>query len=127
MSVKLEHVNVTVSDPEATAAMLCALFEWKIRWRGPAQSGGHTIHVGLEHEYLALYSPAEPGAPRPPNANRKGRPLNHVGVVVPDLQAIEARVRTAGMAPFGHGDYEPGRRFYFLDRDGIEFEVVSYS
>ncbi|MEM7190453.1 MAG: VOC family protein, partial [Pseudomonadota bacterium] len=24
-------------------------------------------------------------------------------------------------------DYEPGRRFYFADHDGIEFEVVSYA
>jgi hypothetical protein len=23
-------------------------------------------------------------------------------------------------------DYEPGRRFYFLDWDGIEFELVNY-
>jgi catechol 2,3-dioxygenase-like lactoylglutathione lyase family enzyme len=126
MSVRLEHVNVTVSDPEVTAAMLCAVFDWKIRWRGPAQSGGHTIHVGLDDEYLAVYSPSEPGEHAAPNANRKGRPLNHIGVVVPDLTSVEARVRDAGLEPFGHGDYEPGRRFYFFDRDGIEFEVVSY-
>ena len=31
-----------------------------------------------------------------------------------------------GLEPFGHDDYEPGRRFYFFDWDGIEFEVVSY-
>jgi catechol 2,3-dioxygenase-like lactoylglutathione lyase family enzyme len=126
MSVRLEHVNVTVSDPEVTAAMLCAVFDWKIRWRGPSQMGGHTIHVGLEDEYLAVYSPTEPGDHPAPNAHRKGRPLNHIGVVVPDLASVEARVRDAGLEPFGHGDYEPGRRFYFFDRDGIEFEVVSY-
>ena len=27
----LEHVNVTVSNPEQTAAMLCELFDWHIR------------------------------------------------------------------------------------------------
>ena len=32
----------------------------------------------------------------------------------------------AGLEPFSHGDYEPGRRFYFLDPDGIEYEVISY-
>ena len=32
-----------------------------------------------------------------------------------------------GYEPFSHADYEPGRRFYFLDRDGIEFEVISYA
>jgi hypothetical protein len=33
----------------------------------------------------------------------------------------------AGLTPFAHGDYEPGRRFYFFDPNGIEFEVVSYA
>lgn len=27
----LEHVNVTVSDPDKTAAMLCDLFGWHVR------------------------------------------------------------------------------------------------
>jgi catechol 2,3-dioxygenase-like lactoylglutathione lyase family enzyme len=56
----------------------------------------------------------------------KGRPLNHVGIEVDDLDATEARVIAAGLVPFSHGDYEPGRRFYFFDPDGIEYEVVSY-
>jgi catechol 2,3-dioxygenase-like lactoylglutathione lyase family enzyme len=57
----------------------------------------------------------------------KGRPLNHIGLEVDDPDAIEARVIAAGLRPFGHADYEPGRRFYFLDPDGIEYEVVSYA
>jgi len=48
-------------------------------------------------------------------------------VQVDDLDAVEARVRRAGLVPFGHDDYDPGRRFYFLDPDGTEYEVVSYS
>jgi glyoxylase I family protein len=30
------------------------------------------------------------------------------------------------MRPTVTTDYEPGRRFYYNDEDGIEFEVVSY-
>ena len=52
--------------------------------------------------------------------------LNHIGVEVDDLAAIEAKVLAAGLRPFGHDTYDPGRRFYFLDPDGIEYEVVSY-
>ena len=44
-----------------------------------------------------------------------------------DLNAAEAVVVAAGLEPFNHADYEPGRRFYFFDWDGIEFEVVSYA
>ena len=113
----LEHVNITVSDPTRTAAMLSDLFGWKIRWEGPAKMGGRTIHVGTDDTYLAVYTNG--------SAPKMGR-LNHVGVVVDDLDAVEARVVTAGYQTHSHGDYEPGRRFYFNDHDGIEFEIVSY-
>ena len=36
----LEHVNLTVSDPAKTAAMLEAIFGWKIRWKGDSIYGG---------------------------------------------------------------------------------------
>ena len=42
----LEHVNITVSDPTRTAAMLSNLFDWKVRWEGPAKSGGCGIGDG---------------------------------------------------------------------------------
>ena len=47
-------------------------------------------------------------------------------MVVDDLDAAERLVLDAGLETFNHADYEPGRRFYFFDWDGIEFEVVSY-
>ena len=117
----LEHVNVTVSDPQRTADMLCRLFGWKKRWEGPAKLGGYTVHVGTDDGYVAIYRYAEGAA----WANDNGR-LNHIGVVVDDLDAAEAQVRVEGYVPHNHGNYEPGRRFYFNDHDDIEFEVVSY-
>jgi len=122
---RLEHVNITVSDIDRTAAMLMEVFGWRIRWRGPAISGGSTIHVGGDDDYIAVYM--EKGGPVAPRNHAKGRPLNHVGVVVDDLDATERRVKALGLAPFNHGDYEPGRRFYFFDADGIEYEVASYA
>ena len=123
---RIEHVNITVSDPERTAALLCELFDWKIRWQGPAASGGRTIHVGTDDDYLAVYARVPEGrdADIGPGYHRG---LNHVGIVVDDLAATEARVKAAGLVPCNHGDYEPGRRFYFDDPDGVEFEVVSYA
>lgn len=118
---RIEHVNVTVADPEAAARLMQELFGWEVRWRGPALNGGRTVHVGSAEQYLALYAPPGGGPSFP-----KGQPLNHIGVEVDELDATEARVIAAGLAPFAHGDYEPGRRFYFLDANGIEYEVVSY-
>lgn len=121
----LEHVNVTVSDPHATAAMLGRLFGWRIRWEGEAKDSGYSIHVGGAHSYVALYRGKGAQAERADSYGARGG-LNHIGVVVDDLDAAEARVRADGHEPYSFGDYEPGRRFYFRDGDGIEIEVVSY-
>ncbi len=75
---RLEHVNLTVSDPASTAQMLVDLFGWKIRWQGPAMAGGFTIPVGTDTDYLAVYAaPPQPGARA---GFKKGAPLNHVGI-----------------------------------------------
>ncbi|WP_066587264.1 VOC family protein [Sphingomonas pruni] len=121
----IEHVNVTVRDPERSAKLMHDLFGWHIRWQGPAISGGRSIHVGDDRFYLAFYT--KDGAGTADDAFRKGRPLNHIGIVVDDLDDAERRVIAAGLEPFNHGDYKPGRRFYFFDFDGTEFELVSYS
>ena len=121
-SAYLEHVNITVSNIERSAALLERLMGWHIRWRGPSQLGGETIHVGGERDYIAVYTKGTPVGPF-----GKGVPLNHVGLVVDDLHAAERIVKDAGLEPFNHADYAPVRRFYFFDWDGIEFEMVSYS
>jgi catechol 2,3-dioxygenase-like lactoylglutathione lyase family enzyme len=121
---RIEHVNVTVTDPDRAAALMEALFDWKVRWRGPARDGGHTIHVGSADHYIALYTGRDVAYTDDDFA--KGRPLNHIGVEVDDLDDVEARCVAAGLKPFNHGDYDPGRRFYFFDPDGIEYEVISY-
>ncbi len=118
----LEHANITVSDPDRSSALLQQLCGWHERWRGASQLGGWTIHVGNERDYIAVYTNEGKGGPF-----AKGAPLNHIGLVVDDLDGAEAVVVAAGLEPFGHMDYEPGRRFYFFDWDGIEFEIVSYA
>jgi catechol 2,3-dioxygenase-like lactoylglutathione lyase family enzyme len=125
MNVRLEHVNVTVGNADRSAALAERLFGWRVRWAGPSMNGGRSVHVGTDEQYLAFYSAA--GADGSALGWGKGKPLNHVAVLVDDLDEIERRVLDAGLTPFSHGDYEPGRRFYFFDPDGTEFEVVSYA
>ena len=91
----LEHINVTVTDTEEIAGLLCRLFDWRIRWRGPGIDGGYTIHVGSEHAYLAVYSMNSPQTSRIARHAQIGG-LNHVGVVVDDLDAMEKRVIAEG-------------------------------
>ncbi|MCL6250630.1 VOC family protein [Altererythrobacter sp. KTW20L] len=119
---RIEHVNLTVSHIERSSALMQQLLGWHERWRGPSQNGGETIHVGEANTYIAFYTDRRDHA-----GQQKGRPLNHVGLLVDDLDAAERVVVDNGLKPFGHDDYDPGRRFYFFDWDGIEFEVVSYA
>lgn len=123
--MKLEHINITVPDPDDTAAVLCHLFGWKLRWSGGALNNGYSVHVGDTQSYLALYRPNKPLADRGDHYAQVAG-LNHVGVVADDISAIEARVKAAGYTPHSHADYEPGQRFYFKGPDQIEFEVVHY-
>jgi catechol 2,3-dioxygenase-like lactoylglutathione lyase family enzyme len=122
---RIEHVNFTVRDPDRTARLLESVFGWHVRWQGPSMAGGRTVHVGTDDHYVALYT--APDTVYTDEHFIKGRPFNHVALEVDDLDETEAKVVAAGLTPFSHGDYEPGRRFYFLDPDGIEYEVVSYS
>ncbi|MEO1493710.1 MAG: VOC family protein [Pseudomonadota bacterium] len=125
---RLEHANITVSDPKATAQRLCELFGWHIRWEGDAKDNGYTVHVGGDDTYLAVYAQSGQRQEIPEYSTYRIRGgLNHLGVVVDDLDATEDRVKAAGYTTTNHADYEPGRRFYFDNEDGIEIEVVSYA
>ena len=126
MTPLLEHVNLTVSNAERTAKQLCALFDWKVRWHGPAADDGYTYHVGTDNFYLALYAPKRTEGAQPDGFAMLGR-LNHLGVVVDNLDAMEQRVIEAGYTPRSHQNYAPGRRFYFYDEDNVEYEIVSYA
>lgn len=94
----IEHVNITVSDPKKTAALMCDLFDWKVRWQGPAKDDGFTVHVGTDSHYLAIYSTGKSNNSKDVSYLTKGG-LNHVGIVVDDLDGIEKRVVDAGYRP----------------------------
>ena len=134
-NARVEHANITVLEPLATANMLVDLFGWSIRWQGAAIHGGFTVHVGGEDSYLALYTKDSDGKASGRKSSKLESEnttydhlanLNHVGIVVDDLESTELRVKKAGFTTYSHADYEPGVRFYFRDHDGLEFEVVSY-
>jgi catechol 2,3-dioxygenase-like lactoylglutathione lyase family enzyme len=101
MTARLEHTNYTVSNIEATAAWMTDLFGWHIRWRGDSKALGQSIHVGTTDHYLALYQ--EPTS-RPPNevSYHTIGGLNHIAVVVDDIETMRHRVKDAGFVPGEH-------------------------
>ena len=121
-TAKLEHVNISVTDGERTAALLGKLTGWHRRWEGPSLDNGRSIHLGDETAYVAIHT-----SPRIRGGFAKSVPLNHIGIAVDDLVVAERTVADAGLEPFNRGTYDPGpSSFYFFDWDGIEWEVVSY-
>jgi catechol 2,3-dioxygenase-like lactoylglutathione lyase family enzyme len=126
--INLEHVNITVADPKASAKVFQDLFGWQTRWEGASLDGaGYTVHVGTETTYLALYTGTNGvNAEGSDNSYQTRAAMNHIAVVVDDLDALEKAVTAKGFTTHSHADYEPGRRFYFHDGNGIEIEVVCY-
>ncbi|MFT4962174.1 MAG: catechol 2,3-dioxygenase-like lactoylglutathione lyase family enzyme [Paracoccaceae bacterium] len=131
MTTELEHANITVTDARKTADLFCRLFDWNIRWEGGSIHEGYSVHVGSANSYVALYSnddntAIKNAATSQPESYYRLLGLNHIAVTVDDIDAMESRVKAEGFEAHSHADYEPGRRFYFHDHDGLEIEVVSY-
>jgi len=122
-AIFLEHTNITVKDPDASAALLCKLFDWKVRWAGDAMDVGRTVHVGGERSYIAFYTQPDAKSASIDSYAAFGQ-MNHLGIVVENLDEIQQRVTDEGLSITSHADYEPGVRFYFDTPDGIEIEVV---
>lgn len=126
MATRLEHINVTVCDLERTSAWMEQIFGWSVRWRGASIYDGESLHIGSDESYIALYRPKVAPQKALQSSYETRSALNHLAVVVDDLDDIEEKVLAAGFKPVSHADYEPGRRFYFKDEDGLEVEVVQY-
>ncbi|MEM7016660.1 MAG: VOC family protein [Pseudomonadota bacterium] len=125
--MRLEHINLTVSDLDRACAFYTQLFDLELQWEGTVSScskNGRTKHLAKEGCYLALFeTPQQDKAPV--DYVRAG--FNHFGIVVDDLDEIETRLRKLGTNPLPGAEYEPGRRLYAFDPDGIEIEFVEYA
>ena len=125
MMATLEHTNFTVRDPQASAAWMQKVFGWKTRWEGPAIAGGYTVHVGS-----AAYLSGALCAQRSETAGESSYDivggLNHVGVLVEDIDATEESARGRVHPQITTPITNRADGFTFDDDNGIEFEVVQY-
>ena len=120
----LEHVNMTVSDLDRSIDFYTKLLGFKVRWRGETSDGSPAAHVGDDRCFLALFQATAEG--KVPN-DYATPGLNHFGFVVDDLDAARGRVAELGAKVHAEMDYDPGRRVYLFDPDGIEVELVEYA
>lgn len=119
----LEHVNLTVSDLDRSIAFYCDLLDLTVTWKGLIDDTRLGAHVGDDSGYLALFQATQTGEVEH-DYLRPG--VNHFGFVVDDLDDARRRLTELGATVHLEGDYEPGRRIYFMDPDGYEVELVEY-
>ena len=121
--MRLEHVNLTVTDVDRSIAFYSELLGLRVRWQGPLDDGLAGAHVGDDAFYLALF---EASADGDVDHDYSRRGINHFGFAVDDLDEARARLVRLGATIHIESDYAPGRRLYFLDPDGYEVELVAY-
>jgi len=126
--IHLEHVNLVVSDIDASLAFYRAAFpHWRVRDREQGTWAGKPrtwLHFGDDYQYLAFGDNGE-GENRDLNGHQVG--LAHFAFVTNNLDALVARLATAGFTPDKDGAIEPHRRnIYYIDPAGFEVEFVEY-
>ncbi|MDP6442716.1 MAG: VOC family protein [Pirellulaceae bacterium] len=119
----LEHVNISVVDLDRSVDFYRRLFGFRVRWKGENSKGWPAAHVGDEKTYVALF---QPPAPETVAQDYETIGLNHYGFVVEDLEEVKRRLGEMGVEPHLEADYDPGRRIYFYDPDGVEIELSAY-
>lgn len=130
----LEHVNFRVPSIARTQALLQAAFpDFRLRGSGYGPTFGYWAHIGNDDHYLAMSQREKPGEESseaiPPYHYDQPYRLLHIAYVVDDIEALMARLSTAGFEPDDTdnlNDHPHRRRVYYLDGNGIEFEFVQY-
>lgn len=126
--ITLEHANLTVRDLDQTLRfILTALPHWRVRGEGTMDWSGRRIrwlHVGDEQQYLALQSHGD-GQALDWQGHAVG--VKHLGFIVPDVEAVVARLQAAGW-PLDHwgGRSAVRRSAYLVDQGSVQFEFVEY-
>lgn len=129
MTTYLEHANISVVDAQKTIEfLLAAIPEWKVRGGGKVEDWfGRPIewfHVGDDHSYMAICSGGK-GDANHWTSHFTG--VKHLGIVVPDVEALIERLNQAGYQLDHRGAEHPFRKnVYYLEDHGMQFEFIEY-
>ncbi|MFM7601209.1 MAG: VOC family protein [Pseudanabaena sp.] len=121
---RLEHVNLSCQDLEASQVFYQALFpDWYIRAED-RHDQRPWIHLGNDQFYMCLN--------HTPNLKRaheiyENIGVNHVGFVISDGEEIKARLEEHKIDYYTLDATETKHRIYVSDPDGNEIELVEYN
>ena len=104
----LDYIELPATDIPATKAFYGAVFGWSFTDYGP--------------DYVAFVAQGRDGG-----FNKGRKPASADGPLVVlyanDLDAMEAKVKSAGASIISRESFEGGRRFHFRDPNGNEIAV----
>ncbi len=121
---RLEHVNLSCKDLEASQDFYQALFpDWYIRAED-RHDQRPWVHLGDDQFYICLN--------HTPNLRRvhaiyENIGVNHVGFVINNGEAIKARLEENKIEYYTLTAPETKYRIYVSDPDGNEIELVEYN
>ena len=126
--VRLEHINLVVSNIEKTKSLLLTAFpHWRVRGQGKGEWFGKERsweHLGDDNYYITLN---DNGDGKNRNLEGHSNGLAHVGFVVDHLDELQKRLEAKDFSPVIIGADHPHRKnLYFHDPEGFEFEFIEY-
>jgi catechol 2,3-dioxygenase-like lactoylglutathione lyase family enzyme len=120
---RLDHINMSVRDLEASAAFYAALFGLEVKKEGDSNGARWCIIGAPDRFYLSLNEVV-----RPEGFKAEGQRINHVGYVVDDIDQTVDRIRALGLRlEFGDKtvDWPRSRSAYVTDPDGVLIEITN--
>jgi catechol 2,3-dioxygenase-like lactoylglutathione lyase family enzyme len=128
MAVQFDHVNVTVADIERSAEFLRVAFpHFKRRGGGEGEFGGMKtawMHLGTDEMYVSLNQTSVVKTSERDGSKESG--INHVGFIVVDVDAVQAKYEPAGFKVSPMNEQPARKRLYVTDHDNIMWEFVQY-
>ncbi|MEH6537389.1 MAG: VOC family protein [Psychroserpens sp.] len=125
---RIEHVNITVPDiDEAIRFLKIVAPDFDVRKDEKPSNSYRWAHIGNEEYYFALQEPHLDADPKKRLQTYKNHGINHVALVVSNIQEIEEKLLNSG---YNRGLETPvekhRKRAYFYDNVGFEWELVEY-
>ena len=129
MKSKVEHMNITVGNIDATVDFLkTAMPDFEVRGEGDSENNNlpyHWVHIGTPETYIALQG--HTGSNNAVAERYSDVGGNHIGFVVDDLDVVIERLNKKGFIPTqDNQDHPHRRRIYVETKDGLEWEFIEY-
>ncbi len=126
MIKRIEHINITVANIDKSCDYYYQLFGFEKSWEGTAfaeKGNVRACHVKKGDIYLSFFEAEEMGSYQ---SNYGINGINHFALEVESLLPYREKLKHLNIKIHIDENYEPGKRIYFFDLNGVEIELVEY-